>query len=106
MGGDTNTQSLLQGGVGNEGRTPEEVAGDGTKGIKGREGCDNDVKRRDKGEQGYYGGSVRYGAYGGKQLVNGRGPAPPQIFFRLSHTVIKNPPPIYISYIYICIQYK
>ena len=75
MGGDTTTKSLLQGSVGDEGGTPEEVAGDGAKGRKVREVCDNEGEGGEKGEQGYCGGSVRGGAYGGRQLGNGRGPS-------------------------------
>ena len=41
MGSDTTTQSPLRGGVGDEGRTPEEVAGNS---AKFREGCDDDSK--------------------------------------------------------------
>ena len=50
VGGDTTTQSLLRGDVGDEGRTPEEVAGNS---AKGREGCDNDEDDDDNsGEEG------------------------------------------------------
>ena len=69
MGGDTTTQSPLRGDVRDEGRTPEEVAGDGVKGKKGKkgiEGCDKNSKDVDEVEQGDNGGSVRDGAYGGR----------------------------------------
>ena len=74
MGSATTTRSPIRGGVGDEGLTPEEVAGNGTKVIKGREVCDDDGESREEVEQGDYGGSVRDGAYGGVKMVNGCGP--------------------------------
>ena len=76
MGGDRTTQEQLRGGVGDEGGTPEEVAGDVAKGRKSREGLNNNSEGGDKGEKGEYGGSVRYGAYRGRKLGNDCGPSP------------------------------
>ena len=76
MGGDTNTQSPLQGGAGDEGGTPKEVAGDGVKVRRGRDRGDDNSEGRDEGEQRDYGRSVRDGTYGGGKLDNGHGPSP------------------------------
>ena len=44
------TQSPLRGGVGDKGGTPKEVAGNGAKGRKVRDGGDDDGKGGDEGE--------------------------------------------------------
>ena len=51
VGVDATTKSLLQGAVGYEGVTPKEVADDGAKGKKGRDGGNNNSKGGDEGEQ-------------------------------------------------------
>ena len=78
MGGDATPKSPLWGAVGDEGVTPQEVAGDGAevRKRKGREGGNNDGEGGDYGERQDFGGTIRDR---GVHLDDGRGPPPVSI---------------------------